>query len=172
MPYQLIVDQGTNYPLKWREITATVNAGAWAAAMAMIEKNRHCLPDRLWIIEDDVQIHEAELIDLINWHSSRNAYGVPKMFIRGRDRWWWFQNSTASIGAYNQLCCLPRVMLEAIAKSPVCLFHELWFPKIAAETQTEIICWTEQSELQNLFGPWQWRPTIAAGFGLRHPVKV
>jgi hypothetical protein len=161
---------------RWQRINGGLvvkGGGAWAAAMDGLDAGN--LPDRTWLIEDDVQLRLGEFLNVVDWTRANapDSYCVPKVFRRDVDvSWFWWPYSNCDIGCFNQMCCLPRKLLENIlARESSHYFHEIWFPSVAVETGVPVISWRE-TELDRLFGPWQWRPVVEPGPGLRHPVKI
>ena len=176
LDYHIVEDDAPANP-HWHGITESVPAGAWAHAMDIIKQLSEFpaeFPDRVWFIEDDVHLHVKEFSELIEW-TRFNVPGclcVPKRFDRGTEPdWHWFRDNGQLTGTYNQLACVPAtIILEALTRPT--RFHELWFAGIAEDLGIQIVDWRQARQTSHLFGPWQWRPTVEAGPGLRHPVKT
>jgi hypothetical protein len=171
IPNILILDD-RDFDKKYQNITKDVPPGAWAIAFTVIKELGYT--GNVWFIEDDVQIHKDIFKILFNWTKINNisSFCVPKIFYREIDTdWYWWNDTISNLGSLNQLCYMPSNMVSQIINTKESEFHEWWFVKIAQENNIPIICWREVEEISKLFGPWNWRPVIHPGPGIRHPVK-
>lgn len=155
---------------------------AWERAWFHLQQTSGEFPANVWIVEDDVAGSPREFAELVEISRSVDAdLSALELSSREDDPKWphWHHGAdlfTAPCHSFNPLCRLSSRLVATILEfrrhHGKFVFLELLFASLVAEHNYSHLDWRTSSRTSSLFGPFRYRPALAAPErGLCHPVK-